>query len=88
MNAHIALTPSQQRMKDLLAITDRPLTDQESDDLYRALHADYMRKWRLAKRDNEAARMDLVASNVSDPHLLDVLRLEAAQPERYPEEVR
>lgn len=38
-------TKAEQRIEHLINI-GRPLTDQESDELYRALHADYMRKWR------------------------------------------
>ena len=51
------LTRSQQRIQQLIAITDRPLTGEESDELYRALHADYMRKWRIEK----SKRMQRVA---------------------------
>lgn len=43
MNCETTLTRSQQRMAQLIALK-RPLTDAESDELYRALHADYMRK--------------------------------------------
>lgn len=39
-------TRSEQRIEQLINI-GRPLTDEESDELYRALHADYMRKWRI-----------------------------------------
>jgi hypothetical protein len=63
MNAQfqVALNPNQERLVELINI-GRPLTDAESDELYRLLHADYMRKWRAAKRKNEQARRDLQAS--------------------------
>jgi adenylate kinase len=48
MNVHTTLTRSQQRI-DQLINCGRPLTEEESDELYRALHADYMRKWRIEK---------------------------------------
>lgn len=57
MNCHATLTRSQQRIAQLINI-GRPLTDEESDELYRALHADYMRKWRLAKAEAEVLRAE------------------------------
>jgi hypothetical protein len=48
MSARTTLTRSQQRIEQLINI-GRPLTEEESEELYRALHADYMRKWREAK---------------------------------------
>jgi class 3 adenylate cyclase len=56
-NYQVALTRSQQRIKHLIALK-RPLTVEESEDLYRALHADYMRKWRLAKAEAEALKRE------------------------------
>lgn len=47
-------TRAQQRIEQLINI-GRPLTDPESDELYRALHADYMRQWR-AQRAKAIAR--------------------------------
>lgn len=41
-------TRAEQRIHHLINI-GRPLTEEESDELYRALHADYMRKWRQAR---------------------------------------
>lgn len=38
-------TKAEQRIAWLINV-GRPLTPEESDELYRALHADYMRKWR------------------------------------------
>jgi hypothetical protein len=78
VNCETTFTRSQQRIAQLINI-GRPLTDEESDELYRALHADYMRKWRKAKLKNEHRRLDLSASNQLNAHLLDVLRLEAKQ---------
>lgn len=48
MNCETTLTRSQQRIEQLINC-GRPLTEAESDELYRALHADYMRKWRAEK---------------------------------------
>lgn len=47
-------TKAEQRIEQLINC-GRPLTDEESDELYRALHADYMRKWR-AERAKRARR--------------------------------
>ena len=48
MNIETTQTRSQQRIQQLINI-GRPLTEEESDELYRALHADYMRKWRAER---------------------------------------
>jgi ribosome-binding protein aMBF1 (putative translation factor) len=87
MNTETTLTRSQQRIAQLINC-GRPLTEAESDELFRALHADYMRKWRLARSQNELKRQDLAASNTYQAHLLDRLRMEAAQPEWHAEETR
>lgn len=49
-------TRSQQRIEQLVN-AGRPLTDDESNDLYRALHADYMCKWRKARDEAENRRL-------------------------------
>lgn len=41
-------TKAEQRLEQLCNC-GRPLTETESDELYRALHADYQRKWRQRK---------------------------------------
>jgi hypothetical protein len=79
MNAHITLTPSQQRMKRLLAITDRPLTEEESDDLYRALHADYMRQWRLARSEQLQRDAGRYVQAESRKHELEMLHKARAE---------
>jgi hypothetical protein len=75
VNYQVALTPSQQRLVDLINI-GRPLTNEESDELYRALHADYMRKWRAEKARVEAKRKDLELSLPARDRLLGELRRE------------
>lgn len=79
MDTTATLTRSQLRLGELINI-GRPLTEDEQDELYRALHADYMRKWRLAKLDNEMQRHDLAVSKPECETLLVKLRLEALQP--------
>lgn len=76
MNIHTTKTRSEQRIEQLINI-GRPLTEEESDELYRALHADYMRKWRLARAENEATRADLGMSRIAEMDLLERLRTEA-----------
>ncbi len=70
-------TRSQQRIEQLVN-AGRALTQAESDELYRALHADYMRKWRLAKAENEVCRHDLAISKLEEASLLAKLRQERA----------
>lgn len=48
MNTEVTKTRSEQRIEQLINC-GRPLTEEESNELYRALHADYMRKWRAEK---------------------------------------
>jgi hypothetical protein len=84
MNCETTFTRSQQRIAQLINI-GRPLTDEESDELYRALHADYMRKWRKAKLTNERLRADLEMSAPAKEVLLCKLRCEARQPEWHEE---
>lgn len=55
MDFPVLKTKSEQRIEHLINI-GRPLTDEESDELYRALHADYMRKWRLDQLRRKRAR--------------------------------
>ncbi len=70
-------TRSQQRIEQLIN-AGRPLTQAEGDELQRALHADYMRKWRLAMAENEVTRHDLAISKLEEANLLARLRLERA----------
>lgn len=42
-----------ERIKHLVGLS-RPLTDDEQAELYRALHANYMREWRAARIEREA----------------------------------
>jgi hypothetical protein len=71
-------TKAEQKLEYLKGL-HRPLTDRESDELRRSMHAVYERERRLG----------LLAMNRREElELLDRLRAEAAQPERYPEEAR
>lgn len=57
------LTKAEQRIAHLIALSgERSLTDEESDDLYRALHADYCRKWRAARKAADERRRDIARS--------------------------
>lgn len=47
---NIARTRSQTRLEQLLSLK-RPLDELEQEELYRALHADYMRQWRAKKAE-------------------------------------
>lgn len=47
---NIARTRSQTRLEQLLGLK-RPLDELEQEELYRALHADYMRQWRAKKAE-------------------------------------
>lgn len=85
MNREATKTRSEQRIEQLINC-GRPLSDQESDELYRALHADYMRKWRLARAASEHRRLDLEMSRPHAEALLDKLREEATLPEWHGEE--
>lgn len=86
MNRETTKTRSEQRIEQLINC-GRPLTDDESDELYRALHADYMRKWRQARADadarrEEAARRthDIMRSEMRrNDGLLEVVRREREQ---------
>lgn len=76
MNAAPVLkTKAEQKLEQLQAL-HRPLTETESAELQRAMHAVYERERRLgvlAMHQNE------------EKALLEQLRIEAAMPERYPE---
>lgn len=53
----------EQRIEYLIALSgERALTEAESDDLYRALHADYCRKWRAARKAADERRRDIARS--------------------------
>jgi hypothetical protein len=85
VNVQTTQTRSQQRI-DQLINAGRPLTDDESEELYRALHADYMRKWRAAKVKADQRSRDLLGCEPLRVRmrLLETLRGESAQPARYP----
>lgn len=68
-------TKAEQRVQWLEGI-GRPLTDAESDDLRRALHAVYCRDRRLIQHEKE------------ERELLAKVEAEAKQKEWYPDEVR
>jgi hypothetical protein len=78
MNAPKLLTKAEQKLEYLKGL-HRPLTDQESDELRRAMHAVYEHERRLGllqmHRDEELL-------------LLDKIRAEAAQPDYYASERR
>jgi adenylate kinase len=78
MNCETTFTRSQQRIAQLINI-GRPLTEDESDELYRALHADYMRKWRAEKAkqlQREAGRFVQAESRKHELQLLTIARAE------------
>lgn len=82
MNVEVTLTRSQQRMRDLIN-ADHPLSDGERDELYRCLHADYMRKWRAAKAaeiEKEAISLVERETRKHEELLLERVRLERKQP--------
>lgn len=78
MNIHVTKTRSEQRI-DQLVNAGRPLTDEESEELYRALHADYMHKWRAARARSDRRARDLTLSEplLNQQRLLEKLREEA-----------
>lgn len=81
MNTETTKTRSEQRIEQLINI-GRPLTEEESDELYRALHADYMRKWRLAKAAaaERAWRQSMTAQQrKEEKRLLERVKQEAAR---------
>jgi hypothetical protein len=80
MNIQATKTRSEQRIEQLIN-AGRPLTDEESEELYRALHADYMCKWRAARAKAERRRYDLMASEPDQARmrLLESMRAEAAR---------
>jgi hypothetical protein len=71
-------TKAEQRIERLINL-GRPLTQAESGELYRALHADYMRKWRKAKA--EAAERSAGRFAVSERRRLEKLTLKRAMRE-------
>lgn len=75
----ITKTRSEQIIDQLVNI-GRPLSDEESDALYRALHADYVRKWKAARKQNERSAHDLGSCEPLSvrQRLLASLRAEAA----------
>jgi adenylate kinase len=81
VNVHATLTRSQQRIAQLIN-AGRPLTEEESEELYRALHADYMRKWRAEKAkklEREAGRFIQAESRKHELQLLMLARAEAME---------
>lgn len=74
MNCETTLTRSEQRIKQLIALK-RPLTERESEELYRALHADYMRKWRVEKAKQIEREAGRFVQTESRKHELELLML-------------
>jgi hypothetical protein len=68
-------TKSEQKL-DWLESLHRPLSDRESEELRRAMHAVYCRNKRLAQHERE------------ERALLAKMQAEACQAERYPYETR
>jgi hypothetical protein len=74
VTAPVLKTKAEQKLEYLKGL-HRPLTDRESDELRRAMHAVYERERRLG----------LLAMNRREElALLEQLRIEAATPEWYP----
>jgi hypothetical protein len=73
MNMHATLTRSQQRIAQLINM-GRPLTEEESEELYRALHADYMRKWRAEKLKRVKREAGRFVRDEAKKHNLQLLR--------------
>lgn len=73
MNYETTLTRSQQRIQQLVALK-RPLTEEESDELYRALHADYMRKWRIERAKQVEREAGRFIQTESRKHELELLK--------------
>lgn len=78
MNYETTLTRSQQRIKQLIALK-RPLTEEESDELYRALHADYMRKWRAEKARRLQRKAGRFVQTEARKHELELLNRTRAE---------
>lgn len=79
MNFEATKTRSEQRIAQLIAVTDRPLTEGESDELYRALHADYMRKWRIEKAKRLERQAGRFIQSESRKHELELLKRSRAE---------
>lgn len=79
MNALLIKTPAEQKLEWFGGLK-RPLTDEESEELQRSLHAKYVRDWRLAR----LARTEREAANAA---LLEYTRLEAETLQRVLAEV-
>lgn len=78
MNAHSQIkTRSEQRLEQLKALR-RPLTEAEQGELYRALHAVYMRDWR---RHQISRYPELGQDRNEELRLLAKVRREAQQRE-------
>lgn len=74
MTRPVLQTKAEQKL-DYLKSLKRPLTDKESDELRRSMHAVYERERRLG----------MIAMNRREElELLDRLRTESTQPEWYP----
>lgn len=74
MTRPVLQTKAEQKL-DYLKGLKRPLTDKESDELRRSMHAVYERERRLGM---------IVMNRREELELLDRLRAECVQPERYP----
>jgi len=81
VNAPFTMTRSQQRIEQLLALK-RPLMAEEQDDLYKALHADYMWHWRqerAAKARRAAGRFVADEVRKEELRLLESVQREAGR---------
>ena len=70
------LTKSEQRLKWLESLR-RPLTRDEQDELYRCLHAIYVRERRIAKLEGEARDKALAAHRAETEEILERVQREA-----------
>lgn len=87
MTAPVLKTKAEQRLKRLQKLR-RPLTDAESDDLRRALHATYCRERRLAKSrllEGEWRDPILKKYDAEQAELLAMVEAEALTPEQHEE---
>ena len=70
------LTKSEQRLQWFDSLT-RPLTEDEQNEYYRALHANYMRAWRAARIEREANAETLEKDKRENAHTLERVQKEA-----------
>ena len=70
------LTKSEQRLRWFDSLT-RPLTEDEQEEYYRALHANYMREWRAARVEREANAETLEKDKRENAQTLERVQKEA-----------